>query len=1294
MDDWIPLRLDRRLWRVIPLLAALFFLLAQPHTARAQNASCGEPQRTHGTLTLERCVKRTFNYAGQTKTVIVYFTTANGEAADRLRAVDSDGNGSLDRSADSLAGFLADWTVNAWRTYRDYGFPDPLGRNDIKVIVYDMRPGLLGWCCTADEWQIEAAAVINALSFGGDPRDAESIAYHEMWHAARWSEAFKCWAIEGGASHMTDHVTLEVDNDPTNDYMGRVWGYLTGGAATGLTEHCYNAALWWQYFSERTSSGNDPVRRGVDSVKAFWDHPAATDFTRMDAIIQSRAPGNTFESLWIDFAVANYAKDLPGPNVQAKYRYFDETHAGAPDYPPVMLTNSYNVTPGAPVIPTLDSIQPWSAKYYEFRPASNVPIINLAVRQELNRRAAYVMLAVRNNDIVREERGIGQSFTRSFSNNSFDRIILIVVGLNEQANFRYSLNAQMTLNIVDPLQARPATVGRHDAPDKLLIKVDVFAGPGGEPVSGIDPGHFAITVGNAEVTPAQRISAAYVQGQYWLLVRAPTQSAAGTYNLTVSFAGLTDTELSSVRYQARNDVDSVVVLDRSGSMGEYAKMPAAKDAARLFVDSWRAGDLIGVASFDDDATVNLQLGAFETERNNALNAINAISLGGATSIGDGLQAGLDQLIARGNASHDWTIMILSDGIENRDITIAKFLETYAARRNASPPQKAPRILAVALGPDADRARMENLAAQTGGVYYVAALPGQGLAAAATDAFDLSTDLAEIYRSAAEVVAKQSQVYADIWPVDHNVPSKVHTIRVDGAASQAVFVVKWNKDVLGRDVVIEQPDGTPYTQPPAQTDSRHMVWRIANPQPGAWKLSLNEFENAAHAVEPAAIIEYATEILVEAAVTSDLTFDVFLGLPVEQRLVGKPMPIFAALADSAAISGATVSALVRTPGSGFYSVTLYDDGKHGDGAANDGFYGGIFYVTHRHGAYDVVVTANGNSPRTGAFTRRVRVGFNMLQSRSLTFDPNFPNYDPNLEYNPDAPDAADHPNRGVVDKDGDGLIDWWEVETGLDPDNTRGGQRYQDPDFDGLSNQEEFEIGTDPLSSDSDGGGQNDGSEWTSGNDPLDAALDQTPCPMYFEASPTLQEHDEHIYTGAVVLYYDVNPDHSYFLAWRRPAGGARELIPENLPATGVYSDTAVSEGVVYDYWISAYDAEGHASCILGPSRVVLSPDAVKPEGVVTINNGAAKTDSVQVTLQFNATTDTTEMQVRNSVAAFSATDGWEPYKPSRSWTLAPINGMAAVFVLYRDAAGNVSEPASDLIEAAAETKVFLPVLRR
>jgi len=82
-------------------------------------------------------------------------------------------------------------------------------------------------------------------------------------------------------------------------------------------------------------------------------------------------------------------------------------------------------------------------------------------------------------------------------------------------------------------------------------------------------------------------------------------------------------------------------------------------------------------------------------------------------------------------------------------------------------------------------------------------------------------------------------------------------------------------------------------------------------------------------------------------------------------------------------------------------------------------------------------------------------------------------------------AGTDPNDGSGDGDRDGLPDAWEREHGLDPGNPADAQA--DTDGDGLTNWQEFLLGTDPRRADTDGDGAGDGAEHNAGTDPLNAA---------------------------------------------------------------------------------------------------------------------------------------------------------------------------------------------------------------
>lgn len=94
---------------------------------------------------------------------------------------------------------------------------------------------------------------------------------------------------------------------------------------------------------------------------------------------------------------------------------------------------------------------------------------------------------------------------------------------------------------------------------------------------------------------------------------------------------------------------------------------------------------------------------------------------------------------------------------------------------------------------------------------------------------------------------------------------------------------------------------------------------------------------------------------------------------------------------------------------------------------------------------------------------------------------------------------------IKDGDSDGLPDWWEEAHGLDSDNQD--DATEDPDNDGLTSVQEFEIGTRPRNSDTDGDGASDGEEVVEGYDPKDAdAYPTWARPSIARKLPWLQEY--------------------------------------------------------------------------------------------------------------------------------------------------------------------------------------------
>jgi hypothetical protein len=140
-------------------------------------------------------------------------------------------------------------------------------------------------------------------------------------------------------------------------------------------------------------------------------------------------------------------------------------------------------------------------------------------------------------------------------------------------------------------------------------------------------------------------------------------------------------------------------------------------------------------------------------------------------------------------------------------------------------------------------------------------------------------------------------------------------------------------------------------------------QAATPGDGVYRL---ELEGAA---------EGRTAVTVVAAQPgSELTLTSWSG-PLS-RQPGQPVTVYAALADGQApLAGASVSARLSPPrGQAGAAVRLYDDGRHGDGAAADGVYAARVSPQDAPGLWTIRVEAQGTDAAGRAFSRTGASGF--------------------------------------------------------------------------------------------------------------------------------------------------------------------------------------------------------------------------------------------------------------------------------------------------------------------------------
>jgi hypothetical protein len=429
--------------------------------------------------------------------------------------------------------------------------------------------------------------------------------------------------------------------------------------------------------------------------------------------------------------------------------------------------------------------------------------------------------------------------------------------------------------------------------------------------------------------------------------------------------------------------------------------------------------------------------------------------------------------------------------------------------------------------------------------------------------------------------------------------------------------------------------------------------------------------------------------VQGSLKSATTLNAFVDTPMDKRAIGAPIHIVALLNETKPVIGATVFATITRPlpDGNNIRIQLFDDGLHGDGAANDGVYGRNFYHTGLAGSYQVFVKAQGNSPLSGAFTREALLSFHLEGKHS--------------------------------DSDQDRMPDEWEahfpcVLAGqFDPG--------ADPDKDGRTNYQEYLAGTDPCNPDTDGDGEADGSD----KDPTEPSNGKNIDPPWSVAWPGINKAwlKYVVQRGwrKVEIYRTQILTPAVTSSPMQPGAAHADatLVGTDEPPTGVFTDTTAVNGQTYCYFAIATDSSDRRSAPLSPTCTTPRADPAPPHGGIAINNGASETASPNVVLNLIASdtidphgdddfgaafmippdssaSGVSEMMIHHSAEMVGGT--WEPYTPTKAWTLQRLpNGLGAVFAKFRDKAGNESLVYSASIKvtgSGSDNKVFLPLVRK
>lgn len=1168
----------------------------------------------------------------------------------------------------------------------NFGLEAPATNFDVRIFNFTGIPNGSGWCSKIklDPYWLGP----RWMDYGtGDifftPTDTEkiSIPAHELFHVIQcisyggtnpsWT-AMK-WIIEGQARMMQDKIDIDVDQSVGDkyDYFSEC-NYFLGNTKTSLLDQSYSACLFWNYITEQYGGTtaffqNEPYI-GIDLITEFWDiahsNSRVNGINTVNDALQALGHSATFEEVFRNFTVTNYVKDLTG-TVPTEYKYIDEEDPpGHYDYdnnpatPPVRLkadielgASDRNDGDG-----NLYGLYDWSTHYYRIKPSNDAVAINIQVDQSTNNALAYHVLVIDGNDLVQEYRVRGKDLKKSILNKDYDEIVLVISGLDNSAinpakyKFEFTTGTAEEISMeIDSPKGTPAAarsrVGDNSDPEEFLSIIDLkFKGSA---LCGLESSDFTAKVGT-ETASISTIG--YVMGKYFLLIQAPPQTAVGLYDLRIGLdptigTTIEDGEVNAIEYDGLA-ADNVLVIDRSGSMTgpgyppTYIKINSAKIASKLYIDSFLNKDKVSVVDYNETAVVSINLQDLtDAARTTSKNIIEELIAQGMTSIGDGLKEAQDQLALNGDSSHNWVIILLSDGKENRQPSVETILPDILGNGTT--------VHTVAIGPEANVTLLRDLAYSTsGGTFNFASEPSSG---------DLPNDLADIYRKIAEKVDYQQRILSArgsgiYW--DQSIP-------IEEGAEQANFVFNYDRYssyFSPNATLLIDPNGNtiPFThfdniQTPTGSMG-YLVWRVDNPTAGTWRITNHPktITELIHTnvqqpqitpiitVQEEPITTYLIEASVRHALKMNLWFPLAEYYQEKESLVGEPISIIVSLSETQPITNAHVEALITNPKtaqspSEIHNMQLFDDGAHGDGAPNDGVYGNVYTRTFQNGTFTVKAKATGVSPVTSTdFLREVNGAFYI------------------------APD---------VDSDRDLLPDTWETQYGLSPDNAQEDDGANgDPDEDGLTNKQEFYYGTDPTRPDTDGGGETDGSEVETQKDPNNPGDDIVNPPRTISVVPG---------NKYLELHYSINQEYEQVIIYRSRNPNTGYKIVTSTNPTGFFNDTNVENEITYYYKVAGVDINGAKSAPSRWAKGTPREDTELPEGIVLINMGEEKTTNSQVILTLLASPDTVEMKISN-VPVFDNVE-WITFTNQKEWTLEDGKDLKDVYVLYKDENGNIAE---------------------
>jgi len=207
--------------------------------------------------------------------------------------------------------------------------------------------------------------------------------------------------------------------------------------------------------------------------------------------------------------------------------------------------------------------------------------------------------------------------------------------------------------------------------------------------------------------------------------------------------------------------------------------------------------------------------------------------------------------------------------------------------------------------------------------------------------------------------------------------------IDSSVQRARIVAEWDGSDI--DMILISPGGI-ILEPSAgvveygETDTI-VCYEVDTPQAGEWTAVIQGVDVPPDGEPFEFMTFYSSPLALEVAIVEERTY----------YRKGDLVNITAKCTDgNTVITGSVVTGTILSPSFATENLVLYDDGGHGDGEANDGYYSND-YLLLEEGTYQIAVTAHGTFDGT-PFERTAPMTLWVTSEADLTYDTKTDSYD--------------------------------------------------------------------------------------------------------------------------------------------------------------------------------------------------------------------------------------------------------------------------------------------------------------